>query len=50
MGALGALGYVIATPRVGKGFTEFYILGLSGRAADYPQDGLSHSSEQAGRN
>lgn len=37
-GALGALGYVIATPGAGKGFTEFYILGLSGRAADYPQE------------
>ena len=38
MGALGSLGYVIATPGVGKGFTEFYILGLSGEVADYPED------------
>jgi len=37
-GALGALGYVIATPDVGKGLTEFYILGLSGEVADHPQE------------
>jgi uncharacterized membrane protein len=37
-GALGTLGYVIATPRVGERFTEFYILGLEGRAADYPRE------------
>ncbi len=36
MGALGVLGYVIATPRSGAGFTEFYILGLRGKAEDYP--------------
>ena len=38
LGALGSLGYVIATPGVGKGFTEFYILGLSGEVADYPEE------------
>jgi uncharacterized membrane protein len=37
-GALGTLGYVIATPRVGERFTEFYILGLEGRAEDYPRE------------
>lgn len=37
-GALGSLGYVIATPGVGKGFTELYILGLSGEVADYPEE------------
>ncbi|MCL0057976.1 DUF1616 domain-containing protein [Dehalococcoidales bacterium] len=36
MGALGALGYIIATPKVGERFTEFYILGLGGKAVDYP--------------
>ena len=35
MGALGALGYVIATPKVGEKFTEFYVLGLEGKATDY---------------
>jgi uncharacterized membrane protein len=37
-GALGTLGYVIATPRVGERFTEFYILGLDGKAEDYPRE------------
>ena len=36
VGALAMLGYVIATPVPGEGFTEFYILGLQGKAADYP--------------
>ena len=36
LGALGALGYMIATPKVGEQFTEFYILGMEGNAADYP--------------
>jgi len=36
VGALGSLGYVIATPKKG-GQTEFYILGLDGKAMDYPE-------------
>jgi uncharacterized membrane protein len=36
LGGLGALGYVIATPKVAETFTEFYILGQEGKAADYP--------------
>lgn len=38
VGALGALGYVIVTPKVGETFTEFYILGPEGEAADYPTE------------
>lgn len=38
LGALGTLGYAIATPRVGEKFTEFYILGLEGKAIDYPKE------------
>lgn len=38
LGTLGVLGYVIATPKVGEGFTEFYILGIEGKAADYPKE------------
>jgi uncharacterized membrane protein len=37
-GAIGTLGYVVATPRVGEKFTEFYILGPNGKAEDYPTE------------
>jgi uncharacterized membrane protein len=36
LGALAALGYTIAVPERGEKFSEFYILGLSGKAGDYP--------------
>lgn len=38
LGVLGALGYIIANPKAGEKFTEFYILGLEGKAADYPEE------------
>ena len=38
LGALGTLGYAIASPKVGERFTEFYIEGLEGKAADYPKE------------
>ena len=37
-GAIGALGYVIATPKAGESFTEFYILGSRGQAEGYPRE------------
>ena len=37
LGALGMMGYMAATPR-GEKFTEFYILGPEGEAADYPEE------------
>ncbi|MDY6836269.1 MAG: DUF1616 domain-containing protein [Chloroflexota bacterium] len=37
IGAIGTLAYVIATPRVGEKFSEFYVLGLEGRAEGYPK-------------
>jgi len=37
LAAVGTLIYVISTPKVGEKFTEFYILGMSGKAADYPR-------------
>ncbi|MFC1872254.1 DUF1616 domain-containing protein [Chloroflexota bacterium] len=36
LGSIGVLGYTIATPKVGENFTEYYILGNSGKARDYP--------------
>jgi len=38
LGALSTLGYIIAKPRVGEKFTEFYILGIGGKATDYPKE------------
>jgi uncharacterized membrane protein len=38
VGALGVLGYTITNPRAGEKFTEFYILGLDGKAIDYPEE------------
>ena len=37
LGTIGTLGYVISTPRVGERFSEFYVLGLEGRAEGYPK-------------
>jgi len=38
LGSLGVLGYVIATPKEGEAFTEFYLLGEQGEAANYPKE------------
>ncbi len=36
--AVGALVYVVATPKQGERFTEFYILGPNGKAEGYPME------------
>ena len=41
VGAIGTMGYVIVTPKAGQSFTEFYVLGLEGKAgetAGYPTE------------
>ena len=38
LAALGILVYTLVTPKVGERLTEFYILGLEGKATDYPRE------------
>ena len=38
VGTIGVLAYTIAVPKVGEKFTEFYILGLKGKAQNYPSE------------
>lgn len=35
--AVGSIGFVLAKPKPGEKFTELYLLGAQGKAADYPQ-------------
>lgn len=36
IGTIGTLIYTVTNPKTGEVFTEFYILGINGEAADYP--------------
>ena len=38
LAAISVLGYVLATPKVGEKFTEFYVLGPGGEASGYPTE------------
>jgi uncharacterized membrane protein len=38
LGTLVTLGYALATPKVGEKSTDFYILGVNGKAQDYPAE------------
>jgi len=43
--AVATTAYVIAVPKEGEHFTEFYILGPGGKAADYPTDFAANSTQ-----
>jgi uncharacterized membrane protein len=43
--AIATTAYVIAVPKEGEHFTEFYILGPGGKAADYPADFAAGSTQ-----
>jgi uncharacterized membrane protein len=45
LGAFGVLGYTIVNPKVGEKFTELYILGLNGKAQDYPTEFLMQKGQ-----
>lgn len=38
LGAIGSLAYAMATPTGSEGFTEFYMLGIDGKAENYPRE------------
>ncbi len=38
--ALGCIAYLVITPSEGEKFTEFYILNVEGKAADYPRQAV----------
>lgn len=38
LGAIGVLGYIMVTPKVGEKFTEFYLRGPEGKATAYPRE------------
>jgi uncharacterized membrane protein len=40
LGSIGTLIYTVAFPKVGERFSEFYILGLNGKAEQYPSNFL----------
>jgi len=46
--ALGALGYVSTAPTARGPFTEFYLLGLDGKAQDYPAEFALESGQVTG--
>jgi uncharacterized membrane protein len=48
LATIGMLGYTIASPKTGEKFTEFYILGMNGKAADYPSEIILNVSQVSG--
>jgi uncharacterized membrane protein len=50
LGSIGMLTYVIAVPKTGEKFSEFYILGLNGKAEGYPSDFILANNQVRGVN
>lgn len=48
LGAVSVLGYNIAAPKIGENYTEFYILGLNGKAQSYPTQFLIKQGQVTG--
>ncbi|MFC1962384.1 DUF1616 domain-containing protein [Chloroflexota bacterium] len=46
LGAIGTLGYVVTTPRVGEKYSEFYIQELEGKAINYTEELVLGEAEQ----
>lgn len=42
LAVLGSFGYVVAVPKEGEKFTEFYILGPQGTADEYPREAVTN--------
>lgn len=45
LGAVGLVVYILASPKIGGKFTEFYILGCYSKAQDYPNEFIMAESE-----
>ena len=45
LGVIGLIGYTVVSPKVGEKFSEFYILGLNGKAQDYPTDFIMENGQ-----
>jgi uncharacterized membrane protein len=43
LGAIGTLGYTLIDRKVGERFSEFYLLGIDGKAEDYPNEYLMNN-------
>jgi uncharacterized membrane protein len=48
LGAFGVFGYTIVNPKIDEIFTELYILGLNGKAQDYPTEFIMQKGQIIG--
>jgi len=45
LGAIGVLGYILATPKVEEKYTEYYLLGFHEEARDYPTEFIINNGQ-----